>query len=81
MKYLLVLLFIQLYSTAFGAEKTIIKYKKYEKFDLGSMEIKGKIVAPGDLSVKERSRKVFNEQMLNRTHMLDLIKEDIEDLR
>ena len=40
-------------------EKISYKYKKYERFDLGNLEIKGSVVAPGDLSVRERERKQF----------------------
>ena len=45
-------------------KNVLVKYKKYESFDLGNLEIKGKIIAPGDLTVKERARKVFAETYL-----------------
>jgi hypothetical protein len=31
------------------------EFKKYEKFDLGDMSVKGDLIAPGDLSVRERA--------------------------
>lgn len=62
-------------------EKVIYKYKKYEKFDLGDMSIKGDVITPGDISVKKRQFKRFNEGLFKRLHFKDKIKEDIRDLR
>jgi hypothetical protein len=61
--------------------KVIYKYRKYEKFDLGSMEIKGSIVAPGDLSVKERSRRTFSRDLYDRDNFNKEVIEDIRNLR
>lgn len=80
MKYLL-LLSVVLTSPAFANKKVIYKYKEYEKFDLGDLEIKGSIVAPGDLSVKERRRKVFERNLLNRKDFDKKIIQDIKFLR
>jgi hypothetical protein len=63
------------------ALKMIYKYRKYEKFDLGSMEIKGSIVAPGDLSVKERSRRTFSRDLYDRDNFNKEVIEDIRNLR
>lgn len=63
------------------APKVIYKYRKYEKFDLGSMEIKGSIVAPGDLSVKERSRRTFSRDLYDRDNFNKEVIEDIRNLR
>ena len=66
---------------ALAEEKVIYKYKTYEKFDLGNLEIKGEIIAPGDLSVGERSRKVFDSQLLDRVDLRDFIARDHRLLR
>ncbi len=63
------------------APKVIYKYRQYEKFDLGSMEIKGSIVAPGDLSVKERSRRTFSRDLYDRDNFNTEVIEDIRNLR
>ena len=61
--------------------KTIYQYKKYEKFDLGDLEVKGQLIAPGDLSVRERDRRRFELDLYNRTDFDPLIKHDIQTLR
>lgn len=65
------------------AQKTrkVYKYKEYEKFDLGDMEIKGNIIAPGDISVKERRRKVFERDLLHRDDFDKKIIQEIKFLR
>jgi hypothetical protein len=62
-------------------KNVIVKYKQYESFDLGSLEIKGTVIAPGDLSVQERSRKVFNRDLLERENFNPETHEDILNLR
>jgi hypothetical protein len=62
-------------------EKVIYEYKEYESFDLGNLEIKGKIIAPGDLSVKERKRKEFSRDIYLRKNYDQEIAEDIIELR
>ena len=62
-------------------KKVIYKYKEYEKFDLGDMEIKGSIIAPGDLSVKERRRKVFERDLFHKDNFDEKIIEDIKFIR
>lgn len=59
----------------------IVKYKEYESFDLGSLEIKGTVLAPGDLSVRERQRKVFAAGLYDRPNFNQEIEEDIRNLR
>lgn len=69
---------------SFGAaaeEKVIYQYKKYEKFDLGDLEVKGQLIAPGDLSVRERDRRRFELDLYNRTDFDAHIKHDITTLR
>lgn len=62
-------------------KKVIYKYKEYEKFDLGDLEIKGSIIAPGDISVKERRRKVFERDLFHREDFDKRIEEEIKFLR
>ena len=62
-------------------KKVIYKYKEYEKFDLGDLEIKGSVIAPGDISVKERRRKVFERDLLNRDDFDKKIIDEIKFLR
>ena len=61
--------------------KVIYQYKKYEKFDLGDLEVKGQLIAPGDLSVRERDRRRFELDLYNRTDFDPHIKHDIQTLR
>lgn len=62
-------------------DNVIVKYKQYESFDLGSLEIKGEIIAPGDLSVKERERKQFRRPLFERYNFDPEVVEDIKSLR
>ena len=59
----------------------IYKYKDYEAIDLGSLEIKGKIIAPGDLTVSERERKQFQRELLEKTNFDLENKREIYNLR
>ena len=81
MKTLLFTCALLLSTESFAKKKVIYKYKEYEKFDLGDMEIKGSIVAPGDLSVKERRRKTFERNLLRKQNFDKQILEDIKFLR
>jgi len=74
------LLFL-LQSFAFAEEKVIYQYKKYEKFDLGDLEVKGQLIAPGDLSVRERERRRFELDLFNRTDFDHNTKHDVQTLR
>lgn len=62
-------------------EKTIYQYKKYEKFDLGNLEVKGQLIAPGDISVRERERRRFEMDLFSRKDFDGFIKKDVESLR
>jgi hypothetical protein len=69
-------------SLAYGDEqKVIYQYKKYEKFDLGNLEVKGQLIAPGDISVRERERKRFEMDLFNRDNFDSFIAKDVESLR
>lgn len=62
-------------------KNTVYKYKEYEVIDLGSMEVKGQIVAPGDLTVNERERKVFSRALLEKNNFDFENRREIENLR
>lgn len=68
-------------STLAQNKNVIIEYKKYESFDLGNLEVKGQLLAPGDLSVKERDRKVFERALYERFDFNRESKKDIRNLR
>ncbi|MBT7610846.1 MAG: hypothetical protein HN576_13880 [Bacteriovoracaceae bacterium] len=59
----------------------IYKYKSYEKFDLGNLEIKGKVIAPGDLSVKDRARRTFSRDLFDRSDFNKEVIQEIKNLR
>ncbi len=79
----LIIVFILTFSsTALAQKKRVIyKYKEYEKFDLGDLEIKGDIITPGDISVKERSRKIFEKNLMKRKNFDQKIIQEIKFLR
>ena len=80
----LTLLLLLSFSQSIAAEEkknTVYKYKEYEVIDLGSMEVKGQIIAPGDLTVAERERKVFKRSLLEKNNFDFENKREIENLR
>ena len=79
----LIYIFIGLYMIALASaeDKTIYQYKKYEKFDLGNLEVKGQLIAPGDISVRERERRRFEMDLYSRKDFDAFIKKDVESLR
>lgn len=82
MKTILLLLGLGLMMTSWAEEqKVIYKYKKYEKFDLGNLEVKGQLIAPGDISVRERERRRFEVDLYSRKDFDSFIKKDVESLR
>mgnify|MGYP000695838154 CR=1 FL=1 len=79
MKTIILMLIVA--TSIFAKEKVVYKYKQYEKFDLGDLEIKGSIIAPGDLSVKERRRKIFKRKLYRRKDFDKNIENDIKYIR
>lgn len=77
--------FLLVFNSASAASKkgksTVVKYKQYESFDLGNLEIKGDILAPGDLSAHDRQRKVFDRDLYERFQYDKETREDIYNLR
>lgn len=84
MKTILFIIFVSTITSVMGQETkkdVVYKYKEYEMIDLGSLEIKGQIMAPGDLTVNERERSVFKRSLLEKTNFDFENKREIENLR
>lgn len=82
MKIFTFVLGLYLMSNAWGDDqKVIYQYKKYEKFDLGNLEVKGQLIAPGDISVRDRERRRFEVDLYSRQDFDKFIKKDTESLR
>lgn len=47
-------------------EKIIYQYKKYERIDLGDLEVKGDVLAPGDITIMERDRARFQRELFDK---------------
>ena len=82
----LVIVFIALLiPISLGAQEekknVVYKYKEYEVIDLGSLEIKGQIMAPGDLTVNERERQTFKRSLLEKENFDFENRREIENLR
>lgn len=75
------ILFILIQFHCYAEEKINYQYKQYEKIDLGSLEVKGGIVAPGDLTVKERSRIRFKRSIYERKNFNKEITKDLKYIR
>ena len=61
--------------------KEVYMYKKYEKFDLGDLEVKGELVAPGDISVDERERVREEMDLFIRKESQELADKEVENIR
>ena len=82
MKILAYVIGLYMMSNAYGEDpKVIYQYKKYEKFDLGNLEVKGQLIAPGDISVRDRERRRFELDLYTRKDFDAFIKKDVESLR
>lgn len=55
-----------------------IRYRKYEKFNLKNLVIDGKIIVPGDLSVKELGEVDLRRNLFEKPHFKG---EQIRDLK
>jgi hypothetical protein len=82
MKTIITIILLFSISTFAEEKKNVVyKYKNYESFDLGNLEIKGNLIAPGDLSVKERERKSFRRNLYERYEFNRETKKDVTNLR
>ncbi len=77
----IILLLFFVSSIVIAKRKVIFKYKSKEVIDLGNLEIKGSVIAPGDISIKQRRRKKFDQNLLEMPDFDRECKEDIENLR
>jgi hypothetical protein len=81
---LIIILLLLLANGALAAdkkEKIVTEYRKYEKFNLGDLEVKGDLMAPGDITVKERARVRIDNTLYERNEYFDLIKNDFMNMR
>lgn len=76
-----ILSFNSTYAQESKSNDIVYKYKDYDVIDLGSLEVKGEIVAPGDLTVVERDKKEFDKRLLEKNNFDLEIKREIENLR
>ena len=65
-KYYLILLILLSSFAVKSQEKVIYQYKKYEKIDLGDLEVKGSVLAPGDITIMERDRARFQRELFDK---------------
>lgn len=63
---LLTLILISINAVKSQDEKIIYQYKKYEKVDLGDLEVKGNVLAPGDITIMERDRARFQRELFDK---------------
>jgi len=80
---LFLILLITLSINAVKAQETKIEYqyKKLERIDLGDLEIKGNILAPGDLTIMERDRARFQRELFDKPDFDQEIRFVILNLR
>lgn len=85
MKILALSLLTIIFSSGLQAQdekkNVVYKYKEYEAIDLGALEIKGQIMAPGDLTVNERERQSFKRSLLEKNNFDFENRREIENLR
>ncbi|MEA9356386.1 hypothetical protein SHI21_09240 [Bacteriovorax sp. PP10] len=85
MKILALSILTILFTTGLQAQdekkNVVYKYKEYEAIDLGALEIKGQIMAPGDLTVNERERQSFKRSLLEKNNFDFENRREIENLR
>ena len=57
-----------------------IKYRKYEKFNLKDLVIDGKIIVPGDLTVKELGEVDLRRNLYEKPHFKNEIFRDLKNM-
>ncbi|MDH4467291.1 MAG: hypothetical protein QE271_04465 [Bacteriovoracaceae bacterium] len=62
-------------------EKIVYEYKQHEVVDLGELEIKGDVLAPSDLSIEERGRKIFQRPLFDKPNFQQEMRFTILNLR
>jgi len=89
MKVVLLVFILSLTQGVFAAEpepvdKDITKveytYKKKEVFDFGELTIQGKVLTPGDLSIKMSSQKFFRREFNVRQNFDPEVMQDLHQI-
>ena len=82
-RILLSLILLNLLASSVYAQKRNVKYeyKKYEKFDLSTMDIGASASAPGDLSISPRFRKKFKNKIPERRNFNEQMRSAIDSIR
>ena len=80
------ILFLIIYFNLFAQNPPVdpsvnYEYKKYQKFDLGNLSIKGNILTPGDVSVRDRLPSSITHDVYDRKNFNDYMDKDIQDIR
>lgn len=71
MSRFLLLSLLLLSFSVFAQKKNVkIEYKKYEKFDLGSLEVDGEVISPGDISIDNKTD-LYDFQFFRRKNFRD----------
>lgn len=88
LRTIIAILFVLLYvagqatiAEAQDDEKVIYKYKTYERIDLGNLEVKGEVIAPGDLSGKKRAIRNIRKNSFERTNFRDHFSREFNVVR
>lgn len=81
MKKLFFLLMFLAFTSVNAEEKVIYKYQQRQRVDLGDLEIKGKVLAPGDITVTDRDRKRFRRDLYDRRDFNEKVRLNILDMR
>ena len=76
------ILIVMIFSIGVGSayaqkRKTIIKYEKRQKIDLGALLIDGELVSPGDFSIQDEKQKA-TEMLFKRKNYNDRVRINIE---
>jgi hypothetical protein len=62
-------------------ENVIYQYKQHEVVDLGELQIKGEVLAPSDVSIEERGRKIFSRPLFDKPNFQQEMRFTILNLR
>jgi hypothetical protein len=82
-KWMYLAILMSLFAFNVYAQKKNVKYeyKKYEKFDLSTMDIGATASAPGDLSISPRFRKKFRNKIPERRNFNEQMRNAIDSIR
>ena len=63
------------------SKKVIYKFKEHEDFDLDSLDVEANVPPPGDLSIDQRYRKEFKNQLPERREFNRALENSIETIK